>query len=261
MKLRSRVLSHFSGDHASGKELRMCQDTVHVEYIETPGELSALFLESRKVKELMPTYNRMLRNSKALAIIRSRTDARGYALAEAEYEAEIDPSSMQDIIAVCRSKAQAKAFMRTLAKEHALCTKLLGLDKSGAGACFNRQLEACRGACAGEEDASAYNERFDEAFEAYKLIAWPFQGPILIKDETEEGEGVAYVIHNWCVVEMVEYSGDSASSQQIAEVFDLDSYKILLRFLKDPKKTRGRVEPLPADYFKARAKRELAHSL
>ena len=61
VNLKERVMSHFSGDHASTKEMRISQELKRVEWIETAGELGALLLESRLVKERLPIYNRQLR--------------------------------------------------------------------------------------------------------------------------------------------------------------------------------------------------------
>ncbi|HEV8677695.1 MAG TPA: exonuclease domain-containing protein, partial [Candidatus Paceibacterota bacterium] len=241
VKMRSRVLSHFANDISAGKELRMCQETADIEYRETSGELSALFLESQLVKELSPVYNRMLREVKELAVIMKKIDERGYATLSIEYTGEIDQEELKSVLAVCRSKVQAKAFLRKLAKDHELCSKLMGLEKA-AHACFARQLGNCNGACIGEEDAKAYNKRFDKAFARYRIKSWPFGGPVAVKDEAEEGEGTAYVIDNWCLTEVISYSGEHKSSQKVSAMFDLDSYKILSRFLLNPKNSRSLVQ-------------------
>jgi DNA polymerase-3 subunit epsilon len=241
IKMRSRVLSHFANDIESGKELRLTQETADIEYRETSGELSALFLESKLIKELSPVYNRMLREIKELAVIMRRETPEGYATLSIEYTGEIDKEELRNVLSVCRSKVQAKAFLRKLIKDHGLCSKLMGLEKTG-GACFGRQIEVCRGACLGEETPASYNKRFDRAFARYKIKSWPFGGPVAVKDEAEEGEGTAYVVDNWCLTEVIEYSGDQKSSQKVSSMFDLDSYKILSRFLLDPKNSRNLVQ-------------------
>jgi DNA polymerase-3 subunit epsilon len=241
IKMRSRVLSHFSGDTESGKELRLTQETADIEFRETSGELSALFLESKLVKELSPVYNRMLRHIKELAVIMRKTNAEGYATLEIEYTGEIDQDELKNVLAVCRSKVQAKAFLRKLVKEQTLCSKLMGLEKVG-NACFGRQLGVCKGACMCEEDPKQYNKRFDRAFARYRIKSWPFSGPVAVKDEADAGEGVAYVVDNWCLTEVISYSEDQKSSEKVQAMFDLDSYKILSRFLLNPKNARNLVE-------------------
>lgn len=241
--LRTRVLSHFSGDWASGRELRMCQDTARIEHIETSGELSALFLESRLVKELQPTCNRLLRQSKELAVIIAGENEDGYLAADVEYRAQIERRDFSRVFGVCRSRAQAKAFLRRMAKEHGLCNKLLGVEK-GAGACFGRQIELCRGACIRAETPESYNRRTRKAFEKHKIRAWPFAGAIVVRDEHEEGEGTAYVVDQWCLMEIVSYSQGHVSRERVEAVFDLDSYRILSRFLLDERKSKGLVSML-----------------
>lgn len=236
--LRTRVLSHFSGDTESAKELAMCQETADIEYRETNGELSALFLESKLIKELSPVYNRALRRVKELAVISKLQNEAGYATLAVEYTGEIEEGDLSNVLAVCRSAKQAKAFLQKTAKEHQLCGKLLGLEKGG-GACFGSQIEICRGACVGKEDPSLYNKRFDAAFSRYKIKSWPFGGPVMVKDETEDGDGTAYVIDNWCLEEIIDYTSESHSRQKVSAMFDLDSYKIFSRYLLNPKNSRS----------------------
>ena len=68
--LRSRVIGHFAGEHRSGKEARLTRLVRAVEWQETGGELGALLLESRLVKELAPSANRRLRRPAALHCVR-----------------------------------------------------------------------------------------------------------------------------------------------------------------------------------------------
>jgi DNA polymerase-3 subunit epsilon len=71
INIRERVLSHFAGDHGSAKEMALCRQVASIEARRTAGELSALLLESKLVKELAPVYNRRLRKRKktVLAIL------------------------------------------------------------------------------------------------------------------------------------------------------------------------------------------------
>ena len=64
--MRTRVLSHFQSAAKVARELRILTEIRRVEWIETAGELGALLLESRLVKEKQPVYNRQLRREKAL---------------------------------------------------------------------------------------------------------------------------------------------------------------------------------------------------
>ena len=65
--LRQRVLSHFSGDHLSAREMEISQQLTRIEWIETGGgtqhDLGALLAEATLVKQRAPLYNRQLRKS------------------------------------------------------------------------------------------------------------------------------------------------------------------------------------------------------
>ena len=61
--LRSRVLAHFTGSHKGGQAARMLRETRRVDWVETAGELGALLLEAKLVKQLQPLYNKQLRAS------------------------------------------------------------------------------------------------------------------------------------------------------------------------------------------------------
>ena len=54
INIKERVLSHFGGDIHSPLEMKIAQQVKSIETIKTAGELGALFLESRLVKEMLP---------------------------------------------------------------------------------------------------------------------------------------------------------------------------------------------------------------
>lgn len=66
VKLRSRVMSHFQTANRNAREMRIAQEIRHIEWIETAGELGALLLETRLVKEQQPIHNRQRRQQLAL---------------------------------------------------------------------------------------------------------------------------------------------------------------------------------------------------
>jgi len=75
--LRQRVLSHFSGDHQTAKELEMSQQIRRIEWIATAGEIGALLKEAALIKERMPAYNRQLRRNEQLCSWRLVRSASG----------------------------------------------------------------------------------------------------------------------------------------------------------------------------------------
>lgn len=65
----ARVLSHFSGDHASAKEMALSQQVRRIEWVPTGGEVGALLREAELIKTLQPMHNRFLRRNEALCSI------------------------------------------------------------------------------------------------------------------------------------------------------------------------------------------------
>ncbi|HEY1075041.1 MAG TPA: exonuclease domain-containing protein [Patescibacteria group bacterium] len=237
--IRERVLSHFSIDHTSSREMHMCQQVASIETIETSGELTALLRESQLVKQMQPLYNRKLRHSRSLVLLRKTSTPDGYETATIESTPHIQTEDLDSILAVCKSVRQAKDLLQSTAQTYGLCHKLLGLEK-GSGPCFGSQLGTCSGACQGKEPPVRYNFRIMNAFIASKLQAWPFDGPILIFED--EGDGTqALIVDNWCVVGTMNES-NQADFTPSEYAFDLDTYKILRQFLVTSKK-KLRIKP------------------
>jgi DNA polymerase-3 subunit epsilon len=237
--LRSRVLQHFSDDVRSPREAQIAREIRRIEWRRTGGELGALLLEARLVKELLPVFNRQLRRANDLC---------GFAFHGLRLELvsanQINSETLPVLCGVFRSKRAAMDALRGLADEHRLCLRTLGFEKSGRGACFRHQIRRCAGACAGQESVHAHQARAAAALAGLKTAAWPWRGPIgIVEEDPEENparEAVdVHVVHNWCLL------GTAHSEGEVAELlegnprpqFDLDHYKILSRHL-----TRGRAK-------------------
>ena len=233
--MRSRVLQHFAGDVRSPREAQIAREIRRIEWRRTGGELGALLLEARLVKELLPVFNRQLRRASDLCGF--LFDSKKLNLIQKE---EINSSTLPYLCGVFRSKRAAMDALRGLADEHRLCLRALGFEKPGRGACFRHQIRRCAGVCAGQENAHQHLARAAAALAGLKTAAWPWRGPIGIVEEDVEREAVdVHVVHNWCLL------GSARSEAEVAELlegssrprFDLDHYRILSRHL-----TRGRAK-------------------
>jgi DNA polymerase-3 subunit epsilon len=233
VNIRERVLSHFAGDHGSAKELSLCSQVSAIEARRTPGELSALLLESDLVKELAPVYNRRLRKRRKVVIAALEVTEGGYETVRcAEGEGTVPDG--EGIIARFRTRRQADEEIALLAKVFDLCPKLLGIEK-GKGACFSYQLKRCRGACIGLEEAESYNRRFREAFAVRSTAAWPYSTPVLVTESSEDGPGIAYAVDRWRILASIEFDGDGAFRlRDQGRSFDHDICKILQGFITRP---------------------------
>lgn len=233
VNLRARVMSHFSSDHSSTKEMRISQEIKHIEWIETAGEFGALLLESRLVKERQPIYNRQLRRERQLCAWQLADSADSKPLLTLIREDEITPENMGSLFGTFRSKKQATEVLRNIAEEHALCLKALGLE-SGKGACFRSQIKRCKGVCCGNESPELHYLRLKEGLISLRLKSWQFQGKIGIKEhDPETSKTELHVFDQWCHIATVDNESLLAEAVQskCAFSFDLDTYKLLLKEL------------------------------
>jgi len=243
VNIRNRVLSHFSGDCGSGKEMALYQQVRDIKAIRTSGELGALLLESHIIKELYPVYNRRSLSRRKLVMIKKVLTKENYLSVEVESLGRLSPSDLRDILGIFRTAKKAKEFLWSTAGEHELCPKIMGLEK-GKGSCFYVGLGKCHGACAGKESAHSYNDRFMRAFATSGIRAWPFSGPILIEEKSGSTEGEAFLVDQWCMVGSFKFDDTGAERFLPADyVFDYDSYKILMEHLLRPGKS-ARLRPI-----------------
>jgi len=229
--IRARVRSHF----AARDERWLTKRIRRIETRETAGELGSLLLESRLIKELRPMYNVRSRQPRRIIIARRVDNEQGYATVKLEAVDYLDLKPDAPILGIFKHKTQAKEFLDTISKTHRLCSKLLRLETS-RGCCFPYHLGLCDGACLGEEDPETYNARVDAAFEARRIIAWPFDGPVILEEISKDKKlHEVFVIDNWCLIgagkrnDRAGQSGGSPSPHR----FDYDSYKLLYSYVME----------------------------
>lgn len=230
--LRSRVLEHFASGHRPSRESLLAQQVRAVEWVETGGELGALLLESRLVKELAPTANRRLRGAPGACCIRlhATPDGLGFVigpLGAGDFESD----------AACygpfRSERDAHRALEGKAREAGLCLKVLGLERT-EGSCFAYQVGRCRGACVGRESRVMHDARLRVALASLRVRPWPFEGPVGIREATAQGDGtVLHVIDRWRHLGTARNAGEVEEllQQSPAGSFDADGYRTIVRTL------------------------------
>ena len=233
VNIRQRVMSHFTADVTSAKEMSLSQQVRRIEHIRTGGEIGALLQEAALVKKLQPTHNRQLRRNNELCSIQLKEVSEGLKVHVA-YANELDFATTSNLYGLFKSKREALKALTEIAGEHNLCKAIIGLEKVKVGSpCFGRQLKKCRGACIGDEARLAHDARLLAGLGKLKIRTWPFDGPAYIK----EGEEML-LIENWA------YLGSARSEEDIWNLmngrdacFNRDTYKILLA-------TIGQLQPL-----------------
>lgn len=238
VNIRARVLSHFSSDHASTKEMRITQEIKRVEWITTAGDFSALLLESKLVKERQPIYNRQLRNERQLCSWKLNPHFEAKNLLELVRENDINPIELGQLFGTFKSKHQAVESLRSIAEAHQLCPRYLGLEAAGSGACFSSQIKRCKGVCCGKESPEMHYLRLQQALIAHRLKNWPYAGKIGIREHSGENDKTQlHIFEYWTYLGVIENEADLAEKlQENAQFkFDLDTYKLLLKVINNPK--------------------------
>ena len=234
INIRARVLSHFSSDHASTKEMRIGQEIRHVEWIETAGDFSALLLESKLVKERQPIYNRQLRNERQLCSWKLNPDPTAHPLVELVREADMRAEDLTNLYGTFRSKKQAVEVLRKLAELHALCPKYLGLEAWSAGPCFSSQIKRCKGVCSGHEPQVIHHIRLHTALMKHKIKTWPYLGKIGIREKSRVNNMTQiHIFEHWCLLGSISHEDelDDMLAVKTNFKFDLDTYKLLIKML------------------------------
>lgn len=220
--IRSRVLAHLRADD----EAEMIAQSRRVEFIETAGEIGALLLEARLIKQLSPLFNIRLRRLRRLCAIRLN-EHDGVVTPQVVSGEDAAVGQAQDLYGLFGSVHAAQGKLRELADQHRLCLGLLGLEKISQRGCFGLQLRSCLGACVGKEDRRAHDQRLLSALVDLKVHAWPFAGPVDLVEERGDWiqrhriDGWRY-LGTWC-------SRTRQMRHHDPQGFDLDTYKILVK--------------------------------
>ncbi len=223
--IRSRVLSHLrTPDEAS-----MMAQTRRVDFIETAGEIGALLLESRMIKEHNPLFNQRLRRVKTLCSIRLMQTASGAVPVIVDSKSVI-LGATPELYGLFSSAHSANAKLKELAQQHMLCLSVLGLEKTSKRGCFGLQIKTCLGACVGKEDRLTHDQRLFSALVDTQVEVWPFSGPVDLIEQS--GDWIQkHRVNNWCYLgaRCSKAGRQSKLSTLKQHDFDLDSYKILVK--------------------------------
>jgi excinuclease Cho len=225
VNIRSRVLSHLR----TLDEAKMIAQTRRIDFIETAGELGALLLEARMIKEQSPLFNQRLRRLRRLSSIRLCQKETGM-MPEIVDGKTVNLGATPRLFGLFSSTHAAKQKLNELAQQHGLCKEVLGLEKTSTRGCFGLQIKTCLGACVGQEDRLVHDERLLTALRDLQVEVWPYDGPV---DLIEENNGWVqkHRVNNWCHLET--WCSKTGKASHVTtfnpQDFDRDSYQILVR--------------------------------
>ena len=220
--IRSRVMSHLRAED----EAEMITQSRRVDFIETTGEIGALLLEARLIKQQSPLFNIRLRRLRNLCSIRL-SESSGAKMPEVITGKDVAVGETDGLYGLFSSVHAAQSKLRELADQHRLCLGLLGLEKVSKRGCFGLQVKTCLGACVGKESRDEHDQRLLSALADLKVEVWPFAGAVDLIEQNGDWvqrhriQGWRH-IGSWC-------SRAKLFSPLDQHGFDLDTYKILLK--------------------------------
>jgi excinuclease Cho len=205
-------------------EARMLKQTEKITYIRTTGEIGALLLEARLIKEQQPLFNQKLRRTRQMCSLRVQGDQ-----PEVVYSNKIDFSNTSDLYGLYASRHAAIEALKNIADEKQLCLSVLGLEKlSGDRPCFRAMLNRCAGACHGQETLAAHRARLLESLSQSRVICWPYSGAIGLIERLDDDIQI-HVVKNWFYLGSVPTIEQARTLHMTAPGFDSDGYKILCK--------------------------------
>ncbi|MDB6086921.1 MAG: ethanolamine utilization protein [Gammaproteobacteria bacterium] len=275
--LRTRILGHFAAEHSDTKEQKKARQTRRIDWIETAGELGAQLKEAEWIKAQRPLYNKRVKPASASCTLRTREDTHDVRLTAIR---DLEPAEFADCFGLFHSHKDARKALTDIARAHALCLKIVGLEES-EGSCLAYHVGKCKGACLGKEPLTLHKLRLQIALSSLKLKAWPFPGRMALRErdpwrgafaggsdeagalprDLDAGDDF-HVFDHWT------YLGTARSEDELAALavkpamgaFDADVYRILARYfakhprlewydLRDPvpqwQSERSRPRPVP----------------
>ena len=220
INLRSRILSHFR----TVDEAKLLHQTQKITYIRTVGEIGALLLEAKLIKEKQPLFNKRLRRNRQLCSLMLTSGK-----PQIVYAKDISFARKAGLYGLFPNARAAKETLLKIADEQRLCHSLLGLESPPPGrACFRTALKRCAGACCGKETIAEHNSRLLEALSMLKIICWPWPGAVAL-EESADNMTEYHVINNWLWLGTADSLQAAKSLNDIEAKFDQDGYKILCK--------------------------------
>jgi DNA polymerase-3 subunit epsilon len=229
--LRNGILSQLANQQEGSRDHALAAQVRRVDWVPTAGELGAMLMESDWIRSQSPLYNRRPKSHADAVTLWPAPDASGRV-----HLKRIDSLEAQDLqqsFGMFHSEKDARKALSDIARAKELCLKVLGLELS-AGSCFALQVGKCHGACTGKEPLILHTMRMQMALSGLKLKSWPFPGRIALRERGIGGDEF-HVLDHWM------YLGSARSEDELATLrtrqnyaaFDVDVYKILLRYFSN----------------------------
>ncbi len=159
--LQKRVRSYFYNGRKTKKLEKLVQTVERIEHIPTGSELSALLLESKKIKEHLPVFNKMIRDYKAYPFLKISNEAfpRIYSVREIKADGAIYYGPF-------KSAGALESTIENLQKAFKLrpCKGKINPNKPETmKLCLYYEMGECPGVCGGKMSREDYAEIIEKA--------------------------------------------------------------------------------------------------
>ena len=216
--IRKRIEQHLKNT-TTRKALEMRQVIARMDYELLGSETVALLRESELIKKHQPVYNRAQRTNIFSHGLYTHLDQRGYI------NLSIKKNTLTETpVMTFNSLQSGKKFLEFWLDEFDLCQRLCHLYK-GNSACFRYNIDACKGACVGEESADHYNERVQQLINDLNFKGSSF----VIVDKGRNSKEYAFVL-----VQEGQYAGYGFAPRYVLKR-DVENYR---KFLKKKSSNR-----------------------
>ncbi len=162
----------------------MASKVAQVDFELTGSELIAIIKESELIKAMLPIYNRLGRRPTNMYGLFEGQSPEGYKTFEL---AKLNARQEDPVGSYSRIEVARNSLLRII-DDFKLCLKMCGLYPT-SGACFQRQIRKCLGACEGAEAPCTYNERVKRAINSFKKL----NGSYVIFDKGPNADEMSFV--------------------------------------------------------------------
>jgi len=239
--LRAHLRNYFRLDRSSAKTLAVSHLVRNITWRGTAGGLGALLQLSVLSKTLLPAKERRINKG----LYSWQVNPEKYPSVELMSVGQVHDFECKSY-GLYDSQRKARNDLRRLAYEKRLCHFLLGIAETEDKVCTACHLERGQGRCSRGIERLKHLTRVLAALTSLRVEAWPFAGPIGIRER-----GDIHIIHDW------HYLGTARNEADIDEIlqtrssdFDEDVYRLLAKKL--PRLTPHQIIRFP-DHAKRRS--------
>src|SRR5690554_15454 len=235
--IKKRVLSHFY--EKKTKKYLLGQETHFIDYETTNNELLALLLESEKIRQHYPKFNRAQKRPTSAFQIIHYINQRGI-IQLALQKIKVSRNSA----ATFYNRTEALNALEELCEKFKLCPRFCTLQPN-AVECSHYRLVSCEGICRDKESVPDYNQKVREALSSLQIQQPSFA--IHGKGRTRDEIGFALVVKG-------VYKGFGFFDSDVG-IQNLSDYEAFLK----PQKSSYHTHSIIRSYIKKHGERQVVY--